>query len=162
MAKSHQNLLDIMDQLLLEESEPLCRQVASVFQRFRPESATDLQAAINDYKYGAPVVASLEDSNSIGQEFLLNTDHFKKKVGTSVAVPRTSNQQRVIHSGIEEDPKPLQKMPTAKFADVEEMMIFFDGMKLKDIKKIMNENGLPIHGSAQADSVLEVLNDSIK
>lgn len=162
MAKPYQNLLDIMDQLLIEESEPLCRQVAAVFQRFRPECMTELQQKINDWKYGPQLGKMESEPQATGSEFILTQDHFKKKQsGSRVAVSQQFTEHKVIHAGIDEQHKEAIKMPTTKFESIEEMLQYFDGMKLKEIKKFMNENGVPIHNSANADSVFEVLNDSI-
>lgn len=83
----------------------------------------------------------------------------KKIVGADVV--KLSNQQNVIHSGIVEEIIP-QKMPTKVIESVEDMYEHFSGMKLKEIKRFMNDNGVPVHSAANADAVLEILNAAIK
>lgn len=79
MDKSYQGLLNIMSDLLVTESEQLCRQVAAVFQRFHPEAMYDLQNMINEWKYGPSGPQALNNNSQGGQELVLTRDDFKKK-----------------------------------------------------------------------------------
>lgn len=160
MDKSYQGLLNIMSDLLVTESEQLCRQVAAVFQRFHPEAMYDLQNMINEWKYGPSGPQALNNNSQGGQELVLTRDDFKKKI-VGADVVKLSNQQNVIHSGIVEEIIP-QKMPTKVIESVEDMYEHFSGMKLKEIKRFMNDNGVPVHSAANADAVLEILNAAIK
>lgn len=180
MAKPYQNLLDIMAQLLVEQSEPMCRQVAGVFQRFVPEAGSDLQNMINDHRYGQKT-ASLSSESAVGSELIMSEAHFSKKKSTGVVVTpkpqpqpqpviakeepiiQKSSQPSTVHTNTKK-PEPVEgpKLPTQKLKDVDALAKHFEGMSLKDIKAFMNHNGVPIISTAKAAEVLEVLNSSIK
>lgn len=173
--KVYQNLLDIMAQLLVEQSEPMCRQVAGVFQRFVPEAGSDLQNMINDHRYGQKT-ALLGSESATGSELVMSEAHFSKKKSTGVVVTakpqpivkedpiiQKASEPSTIHTNTKK-PEPVEgpKLPTVKLKDVDALAKHFEGMNLKEIKAFMNQNGVPVIGTAKAAEVLEVLNSSIK